>query len=119
MEIVKIIKSMPTNIINSCKKIYGTCRHQNKFHWLNSQSQTSTDEGGTQKKVKASGFHIANKKVLKLQPNSNQQMCKSGQTCHTSVKHCAVITKYSGGLKTIFNGKKPFFRQKASSSFHL
>jgi hypothetical protein len=56
MEIVKIIKSMPTNIINSCKKIYGTCRHQNKFHWLNRQSKTSTDEGGTQKKVKASGF---------------------------------------------------------------
>jgi hypothetical protein len=32
MEIVKLSRSIPNQLINSCSKIHGACRHKPRFH---------------------------------------------------------------------------------------
>ena len=53
IEIVKMLKEQPGKLINSCAEIYGTCRHNPKFHRFYVQS-TSTDEREKRERVESS-----------------------------------------------------------------
>ena len=42
----------PESLINKHNKIYGTCRHNPKFHWFDTTNNTSTDESKKDERVK-------------------------------------------------------------------
>jgi len=52
LEIIKMAKEEPENLINSRGEIYGACRHKTKFHRYMRQT-TSTDNGVTQKELQS------------------------------------------------------------------
>ena len=54
IEILKVWKSEPTKLINSCSKIYGACQHKPKF------LRFSTDECIEHKRVTTNGFFMQN-----------------------------------------------------------
>jgi hypothetical protein len=50
-EIIKISRSTPDMLINSCSKIHGTCHHKPRFHRYHKQFSPSADERKKHEKV--------------------------------------------------------------------
>ena len=51
LAILKVSRSKPELLINSCDKIYGACKHKPKFHRFTTNNSTSTDESQEDGKV--------------------------------------------------------------------
>jgi hypothetical protein len=75
MEIIKLSRSIPEKMINSCSEIHGACRHKPKFHRFNEQNlPPSADERKKREKVALEAPNPTRRKVNTIDPDGNESV---------------------------------------------
>ena len=90
MEIIKISRSTPDILINSCSKIHGARQHKPRFHRYHKQTTTpSADERKKREKVVLEAPNPLRRRTNFIEPNGNESV---GSHSHLGTEPCGFIS---------------------------
>jgi hypothetical protein len=79
MEIIKISRSTPNILINSCSKIHGACRQKPRFHRYHKQDNPSADDCKKREKVVLEDPNLIRRRNNLIDPDLNQVLSRAGE----------------------------------------
>jgi hypothetical protein len=75
MEIVKLSRTTPDQLINSCSKIHGACRHKPRFHRFHKEKESpSADEHKKREKVVLEAPHPLRRRINSIDTDGNKSV---------------------------------------------
>jgi hypothetical protein len=74
MEIIKISRSTPDTLINSCSEIHGACRHKPRFHRYHEQESPSADDRKKREKVVLEAPNPIRRRINLIDPDGNESV---------------------------------------------
>jgi hypothetical protein len=74
MEIIKLSRSIPDKLINSCSEIHGACRHKPKFHRYHEQDTPSADERKKRERVVLEAPNPIRRRINLIDPDGNESV---------------------------------------------
>ena len=74
MEIIKISRSTPDILINSCLEIHGACRHKPRFHRYHEQETPSADDRKKREKVALEAPNPQRRRINLIDPDGNESV---------------------------------------------
>ena len=91
MEIVKLNRSIPDYLINSCSEIHGACRHKPRFHRYHETKITnsSADERKKHKSVVLKAPNPTRRRVNSIDTDGNES---AGFHSHQGMRSCRFIS---------------------------
>ena len=74
IEIIKISRSIPDILINSCLEIHGMCRHKPRFHRYHKQDYPSADDRKKHEKVVLEAPNPIRRRINSIDPDGNESI---------------------------------------------
>ncbi len=79
MEIIKISRSNPDILINSCLEIHGACHHKPRFHRYHEQETPSADDCKKREKVALEAPNPRRRRINLIDPDGNESVGSHSQ----------------------------------------
>jgi hypothetical protein len=79
VEIIKISRSTPVILINSCSEIHGACRHKPRFHRYHKQETPSADDCKKHEKVDLEAPNPSRIRINLIDPDRNDSIGSHSQ----------------------------------------
>jgi hypothetical protein len=89
IEIIKISRTTPNILINSCWKIHGVCRHKARFHRYHGQDNPSADDCKKCEKVILEAPNPVRRRTNLIDPGGNESV---GSHSHHGMEPCGFIS---------------------------